>query len=51
MWWCSIGNFFEYFEGFSEHGIVHGITSITNQRENNLLNVKDKKDLFTIEWE
>ena len=22
---CSIGNFFEHFEGFSEHGIFHGI--------------------------
>jgi len=23
---CSIGNFFELFEGFSEYGIFHGIT-------------------------
>ena len=22
---CSIGNFFKHFEGFSEHGISHGI--------------------------
>ncbi|PLY14521.1 MAG: hypothetical protein C0631_10460 [Sedimenticola sp.] len=25
VWRHSIGNFFEYFEGFSEHGIFHGI--------------------------
>jgi hypothetical protein len=25
-WRCSISNFVEYFEGFSEHGIFHGIT-------------------------
>lgn len=25
VWKRSIGNFFEYFEGFSEHGIFHGI--------------------------
>ena len=23
---CSICNFFEHFEGFSEHGIFHGIS-------------------------
>jgi hypothetical protein len=27
VWRCSIGNFFEHFEGFSEHGIFHGITN------------------------
>jgi uncharacterized protein YuzE len=37
-----------YFEGISEHGIFHGITI---WQENKLLNIKDKKGLFTIEWE
>ena len=45
---CSIGIFSEHFEGFSEHGIFHGIT---NRQENKPLNVKDKNGLFTIEWE
>ncbi|MFN2350101.1 MAG: hypothetical protein ABR558_11115, partial [Thioalkalivibrio sp.] len=40
--------FFEYFEGFSEHGIFHGIT---NWKENKPLKIRDKKGLFTIEWE
>ena len=40
MWQCSIGNFFEHFEGFSEHGIFHGIT---NWQENKPLNIKEKK--------
>ena len=26
VWQRWIGNSFEYFEGFSEHGIFHGIT-------------------------
>lgn len=39
---------FEQFEGFSEHGIFHGITV---QKENKALNIKDKKGLFIIEWE
>jgi hypothetical protein len=45
---CSIGNFFEHFEGFSEHGIFHGIAI---WQENEPLNIKDKNGLFTIEWE
>jgi len=48
VWQCSIGNFFEQFEGFSEHGIFHGII---NWKENKPLNIKDKNGLFTIEWE
>jgi len=40
-------NLSEHFEGLSEHGILHGIA---NWRENNPLNIKDKKGLFTIEW-
>jgi hypothetical protein len=42
-----MGDFFEHFEGYSEHGIFHGIT---NYQENKPLNIKDKKGLFTIEW-
>jgi len=41
-------NFFDHLEGFSEHGIFHGIIDL---QENKLLNIKDKKGLFTIEWE
>jgi len=26
VWQCLIGNYFKYFEGFSEYGIFHGIT-------------------------
>jgi hypothetical protein len=48
VWKRSIGNIFEHFEGFSEHGIFHGITV---WRENKPLNIKDKKGLFTIERE
>jgi hypothetical protein len=44
----SFGSFFEHFEGFSGHGIFHGITVY---QENKSLNIKDKKGLFTIEWE
>ena len=40
--------FFEHFEGFSEHGIFHGILV---KQENKLLNIKDKKGLLIIEWE
>jgi len=40
--------FFEYFEGFSGHGIFHGITSY---QESKPKNIKDKNGLFTIEWE
>jgi hypothetical protein len=32
----------------SEHGIFHGIT---NYQENKALKIKDKRGLFTIEWE
>ena len=39
---------FEYFEGFFEHGIFHGIAA---QKENKLLNINDKKGLLIIEWE
>jgi hypothetical protein len=45
---CSIGNFFEHFEGFSGHGIFHGITIY---QENKPLNTGDKKGLLIIEWE
>jgi len=45
---CSIGNFIELFEGFSEHGIFHGITS---WQENKPLKIKDKNGLLKIEWE
>jgi len=48
VWQRSIGNFFEYFEGFSEHGIFHGII---NRLEIKSLKIKDKNGLFTIEWE
>jgi len=34
--------------GISEHGIFHGIIDL---QENKLLKIKDKKGLFTIEWE
>jgi hypothetical protein len=27
VWQRSIGNFSEHFEGFSEHGIFHGIAN------------------------
>lgn len=43
-----IKNFFEYFEGISEHGICHGIIDL---QENKPLNLKDKKGLLIIEWE
>lgn len=36
------------FEGISEHGIFHGIIDL---QENKILKIKDKKALFTIEWE
>jgi hypothetical protein len=38
----------EYFKEISEHGIFHGIAV---GQENKPLNIKDKKGLFTIEWE
>jgi len=38
----------ENFEGISEHGIFHGIIDL---KEYKLLKIKDKKGLFTIEWE
>jgi hypothetical protein len=38
----------EHLEGFSEHGIFHGIIDL---RENKPLKIKDKNGLFTIEWE
>jgi len=38
----------DFFEGISEHGIIHGII---NYPENKPLKIKDKKSLFTIEWE
>jgi len=44
VWQCSIVKFFKPFEGFSEHGIIIW-------QENNLLKIKDKNGLFTIEWE
>ncbi len=37
-----------FFQGFSEHGIFHGISI---WRENKPLNIKDKKCLLIIEWE
>ncbi|WP_419639214.1 hypothetical protein [Thiolapillus sp.] len=40
--------FFEQIEGFSEHGIFHGIAV---WQENKSLNIKDKKGLLIIEWE
>jgi hypothetical protein len=40
--------FFEHFEGFSEHGIFHGITDL---QENKPLKIKDKNGLLIIEWE
>jgi len=48
VWRCSICIFFEYFEGFSEHGIFHGIT---DYQENKSLIIKDKKGLLIIKWE
>ena len=39
---------FEHFEGFSEHGIFHGIAV---HNEDNPLKIKDKKSLLIIEWE
>lgn len=30
VWQRSFGDFSEHFEGFSEHGIFHGITIYTN---------------------
>jgi hypothetical protein len=48
VWRRSIGNSFEYFKGFSEHGIFHGIN---NYSESKSLNIKDKNGLYTIEWE
>jgi len=36
------------FEGISEHGTFHGITA---WQEIKPLKIKDKKGLFTIEWE
>jgi len=38
---------FEHFEGFSEHGIFHGITVY---QENKSLNIKKINGLFTFEW-
>lgn len=38
---------FEYFEGFSEHGIFHGIT---DYQENKLLKINNKNGLLIIEW-
>jgi hypothetical protein len=37
-----------YFEGYSEHGIFHGIAVY---RENKPLKIKDKNGLLIIEWE
>ncbi|MCG7888196.1 MAG: hypothetical protein JAY75_24310 [Candidatus Thiodiazotropha taylori] len=37
-----------FFEEISEYGIFHGIAVY---QENKPLNIKDKKGLFTIEWE
>jgi len=37
-----------YIEGFSEHGIFHGIAV---WKENKPLNRKDKNGIFIIEWE
>jgi hypothetical protein len=31
VWQRSIGNFIEHLEGFSEHGISHGITAYPNK--------------------
>jgi len=31
VWQRSIGNFIEHLEGFSEHGIFHGITAYPNK--------------------
>ncbi len=45
---CLIGNFFKHFEGFSEHGIFHGIIV---WQENNSLKIKVKNGLLIIEWE
>jgi len=39
VWRRSIGNSFEHFEGFSEHGVFHGIT---NYKENKPLKKKTK---------
>ena len=48
--WISVQSaiFFEHFEGFSEHGIFHGIVI---RQKNKPLKIKDKKGLFIIEWE
>ena len=40
--------FFEYFEGFSEYGIFHGIIICHKSKP---LKRKEKNTLFTIEWE
>jgi len=48
VWQSSIVKFFEHFEGFSEHGIFHGIIVY---QENKSLKMKGKDGLFTIEWE
>lgn len=48
MWRCLNLQFFEYFEGFSEQGIFHGITDF---KENKPLIIIDKSGLFTLEWE
>lgn len=38
-----IRNFFDHLEGFSEHGICHGIIKL---HEYKLLNINDKKGLI-----
>jgi hypothetical protein len=43
VWQRSIGNYFEYFEAFSEHGIFHGIPI---WQENKPLNIKGKNGLL-----
>ena len=48
VWRCSVCKFFEYFEGFSEHGIFHGIAVY---QENKPLIIRDKNCLLIIEWE
>jgi hypothetical protein len=48
VWRRSIVKFFEHFEGFSEHGIFHGILICPRNKQ---LIIKGKNGFFTIEWE
>jgi uncharacterized protein YjlB len=48
VWRRSIVKFFEHFEGFSEHGIFHGILICPRNKQ---LIIKGKNGIFTIEWE